>query len=391
MKIAILTSGILPVPAVQGGAVEKLVDYYLEYNEQHHLHDITVYSIYHPLVNFHDAMRQQANHYEYIDTSSLRARLEKRWHGIIHRNTYYHYSIDYFFFKAINRIRRQKFDLIIVENRPGFLLKMHDIISVPIYVHLHNDFLNSSTPYGRNQYEFASRIITVSDFLKRQVQFYNPHDNKCFTVHNGIDLAQSKVSLPISRKELGFGEEDFVLVFCGRLIPEKGISELIEAMILLRDEPHIKLLIIGGSFYENSANDNPFISGLKVKAKEVCNNIRFTGYIKHEQVPSYLHQANVAVVPSIINEGFGLSIVESMAVGLPIITTNRGGISEVVSSDNAIVVTVDEDFPERLAEAILLLYHDTNAQREMGLASLKLSKQYSKVKYARNFFDNIDN
>lgn len=45
MKIAILTSGILPVPAVLGGAVENLIDYYLENNNQHQLHDITVYSV----------------------------------------------------------------------------------------------------------------------------------------------------------------------------------------------------------------------------------------------------------------------------------------------------------------------------------------------------------
>ena len=49
MKIAIITSGILPVPAVQGGAVENLTDYYLEYNEQHCLHDITVYSVWQKL------------------------------------------------------------------------------------------------------------------------------------------------------------------------------------------------------------------------------------------------------------------------------------------------------------------------------------------------------
>ena len=47
MKIAILTSGILPVPAVQGGAVENLIDFYLEYNNIHKLHDITVISAYH--------------------------------------------------------------------------------------------------------------------------------------------------------------------------------------------------------------------------------------------------------------------------------------------------------------------------------------------------------
>lgn len=45
MRIAILTSGILPIPAVLGGAVENLIDYYLEYNNQHSLHDISVYSV----------------------------------------------------------------------------------------------------------------------------------------------------------------------------------------------------------------------------------------------------------------------------------------------------------------------------------------------------------
>ena len=56
MKIAILTSGILPVPAVQGGAVENLIDFYLEYNCQHHLHDITVYSVWNPDISQHPAL-----------------------------------------------------------------------------------------------------------------------------------------------------------------------------------------------------------------------------------------------------------------------------------------------------------------------------------------------
>ena len=63
MKIAILTSGILPVPAVQGGAVENLIDYYLEYNNQHRLHDITVYSVWHPNVESHASHESKINHY----------------------------------------------------------------------------------------------------------------------------------------------------------------------------------------------------------------------------------------------------------------------------------------------------------------------------------------
>lgn len=63
MRIAILTSGILPVPAVQGGAVENLIDFYLEYNDRHCLHDITIYSVYHPNVVKHPVHTSSVNHY----------------------------------------------------------------------------------------------------------------------------------------------------------------------------------------------------------------------------------------------------------------------------------------------------------------------------------------
>ena len=71
MKIAILTSGILPVPAVQGGAAENLIDFYLAYNEEHQLHDITVFSVYHPNVKKSSTQNSQANHYIYIKRLSL--------------------------------------------------------------------------------------------------------------------------------------------------------------------------------------------------------------------------------------------------------------------------------------------------------------------------------
>ena len=73
MKIAILTSGILPVPAVQGGAVENLVDFYLEYNDKHRLHDITVYSVWHP------DLKSEVNHYKYIKVNNLLAQLKRSY------------------------------------------------------------------------------------------------------------------------------------------------------------------------------------------------------------------------------------------------------------------------------------------------------------------------
>ena len=81
MKLAILTCGMLPIPAVQGGAVENLIDFYLEFNDLHRLHDITVYSPWDAKVEKHPALSSQVNHYVYIDVTSLKARIGRKLYG----------------------------------------------------------------------------------------------------------------------------------------------------------------------------------------------------------------------------------------------------------------------------------------------------------------------
>ena len=127
MRIAILTSGILPVPAVQGGAVENLLDFCLAYNDRHHLHDITIYSIYHPEVAHHSALQSQVNHYHYINTSSFTARIAKRLFRYIHGDkVYYHHSVEYFLNRALAHVQKNNYDAILLENRPGYALKIRE-------------------------------------------------------------------------------------------------------------------------------------------------------------------------------------------------------------------------------------------------------------------------
>lgn len=386
MRIAILTSGILPVPAVQGGAVETRVGHLLDYNDQHRLHDITVYSVYHPAVEGHQALQSDANHYVYVDTRSLMARIRKRIHGLIHKNTYYHYSIDYFFQQALNMLKKQHFDCIIAANRPGYGLQLKKVTDAKIIYLLGNDFLNDAVPHSAELYQAAALIVANSDFIRRRVQTCNPNDTKCVTVYNGIDLEPFDVPPTITRASLGYDKDDFILAFSGRLTPEKGIMQLIEAMKLIKDERRIKLLVMGSSFYENGSNDNPFITELKRSAQEISDKIIFTGYVKHEKIADYLRLADVAVIPSIWEEPFGLTVVEGMAAGLPIITTNRGGIPELVTKDNAIIIEVTDAFTNQLVQAIRHLYLHPKTCRSMGEISLQLSKRFSKELYAKNFF-----
>ena len=140
MKIAILTSGILPVPAVLGGAVENLIDYYIEYNNQEKLHEITVYSVSPPKAS---SITDTANtHYHYIDTTSFWGRLKRHIYVRTHSSTYYDPYIEYFLHESLKDIAQKEYDIIILENRPGYAIPVSKVSKAKIIIHLHNDLLN---------------------------------------------------------------------------------------------------------------------------------------------------------------------------------------------------------------------------------------------------------
>ena len=388
MKIAILTSGILPVPAVQGGAVENLIDFYLDYNNQHQLHDITLYSVWHPDVENHLALKSIVNHYKYIKVSGLWAKLKRKLYQKTHNKDYYHYSIEYYLYEAIKDIMKQQYGIILIENRPGYAIKLKEITHVKLLYHLHNEKLSTQVARYQEIYDAASRILTVSDYIKSRVQTINPQDTKTRTVHNGIDLLAFR-QMP-AKAPMQLNADDFLLVYSGRVNREKGIMELIEAMNQLKEHQNIKLLVIGSSFYGNANNENDFAKKLKEMAEPLKDRIIFTGFIPYSDMPNYLSMADVAVIPSVWEDPFPTTVLEAQAMGLPIITTRRGGIPEEVTEENAILLDTDEFFIDNLAKAIFDLYEHPEKRRDMSEASLKRSKLFSKERYAREFFEALE-
>ena len=329
MKIAIMTCGMLPIPAVQGGAVENLIDFYLEYNNQKRVHDITIFSPWNAKVEMRSALSSNVNHYIFIDTTSLKARIERRLYKCFHSDEYYNHFIEYYFEKVYIILKHQHFDCILLENCPGYVYKLSQRGYKNLVLHLHNELLHSESKYHDVIFNGLTRILTVSDYIKGRVLTIQPSD-KIQTVHNGIDLKKFTIKEPcmIKREEMGFSENDFVMVYSGRINKEKGVSELIDAMLFLIEYPTIKLMIIGGSFFGNTNHDDAFICSLKEKTNTIKDRIIFTGFIPYENIPDYLQLADIAVIPSIWNDPFPTTELEAQSMGLPIITTRRGGIPE---------------------------------------------------------------
>lgn len=391
MKIAILTSGILPVPAVQGGAVENLIDFYLEYNDQHQLHNITIYSVWHSDVEKHPALKSEVNHYKYIRIDNWWAKIKKKLYYKKHGEEYYHYTIEYYLHEAIKDIRYKQYDIIIIENRPGYALKLKNITTAKLVYHLHNNKIDKQIDKAKELYEAATLILTVSDYIKRCVLTINSKDNKTKTIYNGIGLSAFSKNSNVSRSTLGFNENDLVLVFSGRVNRDKGIMELVEAMQLIKNNLHIKLMIIGSTFFANATNDDAFTKKLKTKAESLKERIIFTGFIPYSKMPNYLQMADLAIIPSIWDDPFPTTVLEAQAMGLPIITTRRGGIPEEVTERNAILLETNEHFVENLANAILDLYKHPEKRKAMAIASIERSKLFDKETYAKNIFAAIEN
>ena len=392
MKIAILTCGMLPIPAVQGGAVENLIDFYMEYNDKKKLHNITVYSPWDPKVTKHPALTSDVNHYHFINVTSLKARIERRLRKYFHSSKdYYNYFIEYYFEKVYADLKKQDYDYIILENSVGYTYKLSQRGYQNLILHLHNELLHSKSKHHDEIFNSLAKILTVSDYIKRSVATIKPC-SKIQTIHNGIDLKRfsPKETPSISRKTIGFSEDDYVMVYSGRINKEKGVSELIDAMLLLKDSPKIKLMIIGGTFFGNAKNDDEFIRSLKDKAEKIKGNIVFTGFIPYESIPDYLQLADVAVIPSIWNDPFPTTELEAQAMKLPIITTRNGGIPEEVTDENAILLETNEQFVSNLASAILDLYEHPEKRKQMAVASYKHAQLFDKEAFAENFFTAIE-
>ena len=131
------------------------------------------------------------------------------------------------------------------------------------------------------------------------------------------------------RKEYGIAHNTTVVMYAGRLIYEKGVQDLIEAIKTLKIRGHnIVLFIVGEGNYKEE---------LQLKSQDIKSNIIFTGHVDPEQIYKYYYASDIFVLPT-YNDLWGLVVNEAMACDLPVIVTNAAGCSLDLVKDNGIIV-----------------------------------------------------
>ncbi len=209
----------------------------------------------------------------------------------------------------------------------------------------------------------AKRIIAVSNFTKWELtNYYKIPENKIRVIHNGVDINKFKPAADKCKvkEELGFNPDDLAIVSVGRLYARKGLFTLIESMpAVIKRFKNAKFIISGKGQSDEMKKLLSHAEKLGIK-----NNIIFTGYYPDKKLPK-LYQAADVFAFSTFYEHHPFAVLESLATGLPVVTTTVGGIPETIESGkNGFLV---EPFNQKqMSERILYLLEHPSEAAEMG-------------------------
>ena len=186
-------------------------------------------------------------------------------------------------------------------------------------------------------------------------------------VPNGVELTRFIQAKPLLRADYGFSEGDILLIYAGRLAPEKNLDFLMLSFAgVLQAIENVRLLLVG---------DGPMKEELQNLAMDlqITKNVTFTGLIPYDSLPGYLAMCDIFVFAS-ISETFGLVIVEAMGCGLPVMGIHSPGVSDIIEDERTGLLST-RDLPAFTAKLTRLCLQKQFRQK-MGKAARKASKKY---------------
>jgi mannosylfructose-phosphate synthase len=235
----------------------------------------------------------------------------------------------------------------------------------------------------------SAQTVTTIDGKQAYKRLYGFESDRLVVISPGVDVRRFRPepSQPPPRVKT---PANYVFAL-SRIDSNKGLDFLIRAFDRLRDRCDASLVIGGGS-----KDPKPYEVEVKrglgrlVESLGLSGRVAFTGYIPDDQLDSYYRNARVFVLPSKY-EPFGMTVLEAMACGAPVVVTRHGGLSRVLT-DRKDCLLVDPSEPEELSSAILEVLSNASLARRLRRAGLELvMKRFSWESIAEqtlSFYDN---
>lgn len=229
----------------------------------------------------------------------------------------------------------------------------------------------------------AWKVICCSDYMVSHVRWaFGLPPDKQVMIPNGVNVdvyteAQSKDLTQFRRRFALPGER--IVLFVGRLVYEKGVHVLVNAIPKVLEKVNTKTVIVGNGYMKEQ------ISGI-VKGLGIDQKVMFTGFVDDETLRRLQICADVSVVPSLF-EPFGIVALEAMAAKSPVVVSDTGGLAEIVDHD-VDGIKVYPNNPDSLAWGITrVLTDERNANRLRSNAYKKIQEKYNWDRIAKQTKD----
>lgn len=301
------------------------------------------------------------------------------------------------FLKICRYIKKNKIDIIIGHQAKGVLLAMASgwIMRVPVRIIVGHGILTETMGGVKKWlidieswfcYAITSHVICVSNFVKNYGNSKYKYKNVLLGYGSCTGIETKKKFNPTIvktetvqklRDNLGLIGDEYVVGYCGRVVKDKGIVELVEAIKLLRAKylnKNIKLLIIGP---EEIRDAIPESVSLFLKESEY---VHFTGFVPYSEIQSYYLLMDVCVLAS-HREGLGLASLEAQAMEKPAIVTDYTGCAETIIDGETGYYT--DGTPQSIAEQLEKLMDKSKAV-EMGKKGRQFVIDRFEAEYVHN-------
>lgn len=255
----------------------------------------------------------------------------------------------------------------------------------PHVVHFHGPWAAESREEGSGYFATAAKrwleqqvyrradrcIVLSAAFAKILADTYGVEKNRIRVIPGGVNIERFSTSMSMAeaRCELGWAADRPIVLCVRRLARRMGLDHLIAAVAILKTKiPDVLVLIAGRGALHAELSQQILAGGLQ-------NNIKLLGFAPDHQLPMMYQAANISIVPSQSLEGFGLTTVESLSAGTPVLVTPVGGLPEVVRHLSPRLILQDCT-KEAIAAGLLAALSG-----EMSLPSSDECRQFAQDRY----------
>lgn len=352
-KVCIISPMFLPVPAVLGGAIENLITVLIKQNEIQKEYSFTVYTIANP---------NMKDDYQYTTIKQIKLnpfltffqRIINKIFNIFKLEKYYDFH-SFLYKKIAFMLKKEDCDFILVENNMILYKTIYNKDKKFIF-HLHNDL--NSFDKTIEDYKFIEKtsykILVVSNFLKKRLNLVKP-SNKIEVFENVLNKEkylnhQKDISLIYTLKQKYNVTNHKVIGYVGRIEKEKGLLELIKAFNEAKLE-NTKLLLVCEDFL-NFKYKKGHILKLQKEVEKNKENIVITGKIPYEEILNYYDLIDILVIPTIVEEAFGMVALEGLALKKRMIYTESGALPDILNNKVFVKVPLKDNLVLNLKKAL---------------------------------------